>query len=142
MRLAFLMAFLLAASPVGAAAQTPAITIENAWIMTPPPGADVAGAYMMITSARPDRLLAVTCACAGEAALHEMSMQGGVMRMRQLRYGIALPARRAVTLSAAGLHVMLTELTAPLAEGQRVHLRLTFRDAGDIGVDAVVRRRQ
>jgi hypothetical protein len=138
MRAAILLLFTMAFAPL-AQAQT-ALTVENAWIMTPPPGASEAAAYVTIRSGPADRLLSVSCDCAARADLHEMSMNGAVMTMRPLRYGLATPANASLAFGPHGTHIMLTGLTAPLREGQSVPLRLTFRDAGAVTATAIVRR--
>jgi hypothetical protein len=141
MRAVLLVLLTLAFAPL-AQAQTRALSVENAWIMTPPPGATEAAAYLTIHSGPvADRLLSVSCECAARADLHEMLMNGAVMSMRPLRYGVATTANGTLVFGPHGVHIMLTELTAPLSEGQSVPLRLTFRDAGIVATTAIVRRR-
>ena len=136
--LALTFMFLFAAATLASAQ---AITVENAWIMTPAPTATEAGAYLTIRANAGDRLLSVACACAARAQLHEMRMDGAVMRMRTLPYGVTLAAGSALAMSPHGAHIMLVGLAPPLREGQTVPLRLTFRDAGVVEVVATVRRR-
>ena len=61
-----------------------------------------------------------------------MSMANGVMTMRPVADGIALPPGRKVTLSPGGYHIMLTGLKAPLKEGEMLHVTLKFEKAGDV----------
>ena len=129
----------LFAAAMPAAAQ--AITVENAWIMTPPPGATEASAFVTARAGADDRLLGVSCECAVRADLHEMSMTGSAMTMRPLRYGAAVSADAPLVMGPHGIHIMLTGVTAPLQQGQIVPLRLTFRDAGIVTANAEVRRR-
>jgi|CXWL01.1.fsa_nt_gi copper(I)-binding protein len=138
---AILLAILTMVVAPLAVAQSRALSVENAWIMTPSPGASEAAAYVTIRSGpAADRLLSVSCDCAARADLHEMSMNGAVMTMRLLRYGIAADANATLTFGPHGIHIMLVGLTAPLLEGQAVPLRLTFREAGVVTVAASVRR--
>ncbi|HCK83311.1 MAG TPA: hypothetical protein DHW63_01950 [Hyphomonadaceae bacterium] len=136
--LALTLMFLFAAA-TPAAAQ--AITVEIAWIMTPPPGASEASAFVTVRASADDRLLGVSCECAVRADLHEMSMNGSAMSMRPLRYGAPVFANAPLTMGPHGIHIMLTGITAPLRQGQFVPLRLTFRDAGIVTANAEVRRR-
>lgn len=132
-----LMFLLAAAAP--AAAQ--AITVENAWIMTPPPGASEASAFVTVRASADDRLLGVSCECAVRADLHEMSINGSAMSMRPLRYGAPVTVSAPLIMGPHGIHIMLTGITAPLQQGQVIPLRLTFRDAGIVTANAEVRRR-
>lgn len=139
MRALALAFLLLLVSP--AVAQTSRPRVEDAWIMTPPPGATEAAAYMLVRGARGDRLLSVSCECAARAELHDMRSQDGVMIMRALPYGMAPAPTGVLRLSPSGAHIMLVGLAAPLTDGARVPLRLTFRSAGVVPVTAIVRRR-
>jgi copper(I)-binding protein len=69
-----------------------------------------------------------------------MSMDGAVMRMRQIEGGLAAPAGATVTLSPGGMHLMFYGVTQPFAEGESIPVTLTFEHAGDIGVTLPVRR--
>ncbi len=136
--LALTLMFLLAAA-TPAAAQT--ITVENAWIMTPPPGVTEASAFVTVRASADDRLLGASCECAQRADLHEMNMSGSTMTMRPLRYGAPVSASAPLTMGPHGVHIMLTGVNAALQEGQIVPLRLTFRDGGIVTANAEVRRR-
>jgi copper(I)-binding protein len=61
--------------------------------------------------------------------IHEMKMEGDVMRMRALKDGLALPAGQAVELKPGGYHVMLMDLTAALPKDTSIPLTLVFKDA-------------
>lgn len=135
--IALLMVFSLAAPSVAQPAQ---IVVEDVWIMTPPPGATEAAAFVNVRSEGADRLLSVSCACAARAELHEMRMDGAAMSMRALRYGAPVSAATPLVMSNHGVHIMLVGLTGPLREGDTIPLRLTFQHAGVASVDAEVRR--
>ena len=66
---------------------------------------------------------------AGVAEVHEMKMDNGTMRMRELKDGLPLPARQTVELKPSGYHVMLMDLKQPLAKGATVPMTLRFEDA-------------
>jgi copper(I)-binding protein len=84
--------------------------------------------YMQLRSAEPATVVAVDSPL-GVAELHEMKMDGDVMRMRSLKR-LELPAGRTVHLSPAGAHIMLTGLKRALVKGDRVPLRLTVETGG------------
>jgi len=117
------------------------VRIEGAWARATAPGQTAAGAYMDLVSDTDAALVAVESA-AGRAELHQMSMDGGVMRMRPVAK-IDLPARKPVKLAPGGYHVMLLDIKQPLKAGDKVPLTLTIRGAGTalstIKVEAEVR---
>lgn len=79
-----------------------------------------------------DRLIAVKSAVAERVELHQMQMDGQVMRMREVP-AIALPARTEVNLRHGGAgthHLMLQGLKQPLKDGDRFDLELVFEKAG------------
>jgi len=131
---------LLAGTMAASAQADGALSVVDAWIMTPPAGAPTAAAYLRIANASdaPDRLLAVTSPRAGEVEMHDMSMNGAVMQMRPLRYGVTVPARGAYAFTPSSAHIMLMNVERPLASGESVPLRLTFQHAGVVEVTARV----
>jgi copper(I)-binding protein len=87
------------------------------------------GAFFTITSAKGGKLVSASTPVAGVAEIHEMSMDGSVMKMRALPNGLALPAGTAVSLKPGGYHVMLMDLKAPLKAGDTVDLTLVVQAA-------------
>ena len=65
-------------------------------------------------------------------------MADGIMKMRPVEGGIAVPAEGMAELKPGGLHVMLLGLAAPLAEGATIPVTLTFEKAGAITVEVPV----
>ena len=112
------------------------IAIKHPWTRATPKGAKVGGGYMTLINqgAQPDRLVAVSSSHAGKVELHEMTEQGGVMKMRPLPDGIALPSGATVTLAPGGLHAMMLDLKNGFAEGESVPARLVFEKAGPVDV--------
>jgi copper(I)-binding protein len=116
------------------------ITVEKAWARATPKGAAVGAAYLTIRNngAAPDRLTSGTADFAN-VEFHEMSMAGGVMKMRELKDGLVIPAHGAVTLSPGGNHIMFTGLKQPLVKGSVAKATLTFEHAGALPVEFGVR---
>ncbi|MCP2040292.1 copper(I)-binding protein [Neisseria sp. HSC-16F19] len=113
-------------------AQAPqGIQVEQAWARFTTPGMSMGGAFMDIHnhSGRDDELVAAETAVAQTVELHTHIHEQGVMRMRQLPGGIALPQGQTVRLQPGGLHLMLMGLQQPLKTGERVTVKLTFRHA-------------
>ena len=111
-----------------AAAQATAPTIENAWVRASVAGQRSTGAFMRIMSKEATQLVGVSSAVAGVAEVHEMKMDGDVMRMRPVP-ALDLPAGRPIELKPGGYHLMLQDLRQPVAAGAQVPLTLVFRNA-------------
>jgi len=127
------------ASANGAAAQSADIQIKDAWARATPGAAQTAAAYVTILSAVGDRLTAVSTPVAQKADLHNMTMDGSVMKMRQVD-AIDLPAGQTVTLKPGGYHIMLTGLAKPLKDGDTFPLTLTFDKASARDVTVAVQK--
>ena len=98
------------------------------------------GAYLTIDNqgSADDRLLRASSPAARDVQVHQMTMDSGVMKMRELQGGLAIAAKSKVTLQPSGYHLMLIGLDKPLVEGARVPLELTFQRAGTIKVEVAV----
>jgi copper(I)-binding protein len=119
------------------------IAIERPWARASAPGQTVGGGFMTILhqGATEDRLVSATTPIAREVQIHTMNMDGGVMRMRLVEGGLAIPAGGRVVLQPGGLHLMFMELSAPLAAGSTFPVTLRFANAGDIKVEFNVEAR-
>lgn len=113
-----------------------AIAVSNAWASATPPGASTGAGYLTISNgtAKAVRLTGGSSAAAENVELHEMSMDGDVMRMRPLPDGIEIPSGGSVEFGPGGKHLMLVGLKAPLVEGATVPVTLTFDGASPIEV--------
>jgi copper(I)-binding protein len=122
-----------------AIAQNGDVEIKDAWARATPGGAQAAAAYVTVVSPTGDRLTGVSTPAAKNADLHSMTMDGGVMKMRQVD-GIDLAAGQPVTLKPGGYHIMLTGLAKPLAAGDSFPLTLNFAKAGAREVTVAVQK--
>ena len=113
------------------------LTISGAFARATLPNAPVAGGFLTIVNAgnEADRLIAASTPVAGESQLHEMKMEGDVMKMAELANGIEVPAGATVTLAPGGLHLMFMQLKEPLVEGTKVPVTLTFEKAGTVEIE-------
>ena len=123
-----LLRALLLLTALGSASAWAQVKVEQAWARATVPGQKATGAFMKITATQATQLVAVATPVAGVAEVHEMKMEGGVMKMRAMQ-ALDLPAGQAVELKPGGYHLMLMDLKAPLAKDSSVALTLTFRDA-------------
>jgi periplasmic copper chaperone A len=110
--------------------------IEHPYATPSRPGPSTGAVYFRAiknNGAEPDRLLAARTPVAASVELHRMDMDGAVMRMRPVA-GIDLPGHTEILLrhgAGSGYHVMLQGLKAPLKEGDRFSVVLTFQRAGE-----------
>lgn len=118
--------------------QVAGIRAEQPWARATAPQQKVGGAYVMLTSPADDRLLGASSPIAGRAEVHEMQMDGTIMRMRELADGLALPAGKAVALAPGGYHIMLVDLKQPLVAGQVIPMQLRFQTAPPLDVQVKV----
>jgi hypothetical protein len=102
------------------------ITTSDAWGRATAPGQENGSVGVVITSKKDARLIAVSTPVAKTAEIHTMTMDNGVMQMRQLEF-LPLPAGQPVTLGPGGDHLMLFGLKHPLKEGDQIPLTLTVQ---------------
>jgi len=113
------------------------LSIEAPWTRATPGGAQVAGGYMKITNAgkETDRLVNGVFPHAARFEVHEMAVEGGVMKMRPLTKGLEIAPGQTVELKPGGYHVMFMGLKQGLKEGQSVKGTLMFEKAGTVEVE-------
>src|SRR5690606_22784808 len=104
------------------------VTIADAWARATVPQQKSSGAFMTLTASEDTRLVGVSSTAAGIAEIHEMKMEGNVMKMRPIE-ALALPAGQAVELRPGGYHLMLMQLPQPLEAGTTIPVSLSFEDA-------------
>ena len=110
-----------------------ALKIEHPWVRPTLSGQRTGAGYLGIhnSGSAADRLLGGSTPAAAAVEVHEMRMDGDVMRMRELK-ALELPAGKAVALAPGGLHLMLTGLKAPLKIGDKLSVKLRFEKAGEV----------
>jgi len=140
-RLCLLLALVALAGPALAqAVKLGALTVEQSYARVS--AARNGAAYLTIANAdgEPDRLVAVASPRAGKVEMHTMTMDGDIMRMRQVQ-DIEVPAKGKVEMRPGeGLHIMMIGLKAPLVAGERFPLSLEFARSGKIEVTVEVRK--
>lgn len=100
------------------------VTVSDPWVRATVPQQKATGAFMQITAAKGGKLVGATSPAAGVVEIHEMALEGNVMRMRAIP-GLALPAGKAVELKPGGYHIMLMDLKAPVPAGEPVRITLS-----------------
>ncbi len=116
------------------------LTLINAFSRATLPGAKVGGGYLKIDNAasEPDRLIGGSTPAAERVEVHEMTMNGNVMQMRQLENGLEIPAGGSAELAPGGLHLMFINIVKPLKEGDMIPVTLEFAKAGKVEVQFMV----
>ena len=114
------------------------LTLQHPW--TRATAGKVGAGYTIIVNngTTADQLASATTPAADKVEIHTMTMDGGVMKMRPLPEGIAIPAGGTAKLAPGGNHLMLIGLKAPLVEGTLVPLTLNFAKAGPVKVELKV----
>lgn len=119
-RLAIAMA--LVAAQWAAHAQT---TVKDPWVRGTVPQQKATGLFAQITSTTGGKLVSASSPVANIVEIHEMAMEGDVMKMRAVP-GVDLPAGRAVELKPGGYHVMLIDLKQTLQAGDTVPIQFVI----------------
>jgi copper(I)-binding protein len=142
-----LKSFLLAAALIGLAGSAfahdyklGALEIGHPWTRATPKGATLAAGYMKITNTgqETDRLVGGSADFAARLEIHEMAMEGGVMKMRSLPAGIEIKPGQTIELKPGGYHLMFPGLKQQLDKGQKVKGTLRFEKAGSVDVEYAV----
>jgi periplasmic copper chaperone A len=119
------------------------MVVAQPWSRPTPPVATVGAVYFSMTNVgrTADRLMAISTPIAGKVEMHESRKLQGMIQMRAVTSIECLPGQT-VKSEPGGLHVMLLDLTQPLAAGAQFPLLLRFRDAGTLTVQVQVGGRE
>ncbi len=112
------------------------LTITGAFTRAMLPKAQVAGGYLVIENkgSAPDRLLGGSTAAAKVVQVHQMKMEGDMMKMSEVEGGLEIPAGGKAELTPGGYHIMMMGVGTPFKEGECLELTLKFEKAGDVPV--------
>lgn len=146
-RLAFASALLITActpaaetgDAAGPAAAPAEVAVTGTWCRPTPEGRAMTACYASFNATTDDRLTVVQSPRAARSEIHAVSTEGGVMRMSEMEGGLPLPAGQAVALAPGGDHIMLMDVTVPLAEDDLVPLVFTFESGVQVAIEAPVR---
>ena len=146
----FLATLLLAFSMVGLCASANAhgfkageLTINHPYATPSLKGSKTGAAYIRSiknNGKQADQLISARTTVADSVELHQMHMEGDVMKMRPVA-GIDLPANAELRMmhdTPDGYHLMLMNLKQPLKDGDRFQLWLQFKNSGEREVTVYV----
>lgn len=122
------IAFALASLSLAAAAHAQ-VTVSDPWVRATVPQQKATGLFMHIDAAQDVKLVAGQSPVAGVVEIHEMVMEGDVMKMREIPGGLEIAKGRTMSLKPGGYHVMLMDLKAPLTKDSTVPVTLFFQNA-------------
>lgn len=116
------------------------IEISRPWTRATPPGAKVAGGFLTLknTGKDADRLIGGTFALSKRVEIHEMKVEDGIMRMKELADGLEIAPGASVELKPGSYHVMFMGLTGSPKVGTPVSGTLKFAKGGEVAVDFAV----
>lgn len=80
----------------------------------------------------PRSIISASSSYAERVELHTMSMDDGIMTMRESENGFTIPAKKNFNLNKNGDHFMLMQLKQPLQKGDQVDLKIVLNDSTEI----------
>jgi hypothetical protein len=117
--------FVLGALALAAQLASAQTTVKEPWVRGTVAQQKATGAFMQLTSAQGGKLVSARSPVAGIVEIHEMAMDGNVMKMRAVS-GVELPAGKSVDLKPGGYHVMLLDLKQQMKDGDSVPITLVI----------------
>lgn len=130
-----------AVEPAAQDAAPAGIAVQDPWAAQTPGGVDVSAGYLVITNGgdADDQLISASSPRASRVEIHEMAMDGAVMRMRPVD-ALVVPAHGQTELGPGGQHLMFFGVTQPFVQGETVEVHLVFATAGEVVVSLPVRQ--
>ena len=112
------------------------LEISQPWTRATPATAQSAGGFLTVTNkgTTPDRLISARSTVSDKVEVHEVRMDGNVMKMRELEKGLEIAPGATVMLKPGGYHIMFMGLKAPIAKDSEVPVTLVFEKAGSIDI--------
>jgi hypothetical protein len=117
------------------------ISVVDAYARSASPMAKTGAAFVVIENrtGQEDRLIDVASPAAKRVELHtHLENAQGVMSMKHVKEGFALPAGGMIKMQRGGAHVMFMGLTEPFEQGKKIPLTLTFEKAGKVEIEVPV----
>ncbi|SFM02605.1 copper chaperone PCu(A)C [Marinobacter zhejiangensis] len=117
------------------------VTVDHPWARPTPAVAPVHGAvYFSVTNRRevPVVLDGASTPLTDHASIHQTRDVDGTLRMESVEGGLAIQPGESISFEPGGYHVMLMNMEAPLTEGEKFPLTLTFQGGESILLDVWV----
>jgi copper(I)-binding protein len=116
------------------------LEIVHPWARATLKGSDVADGFLKIINhgTAPDKLIAVSVEFAKTGQIHDMKMDGDVMKMQELTEGLEIPAGATVELKPKSLHLMFVGVNQELLPDTMMDGELTFEKAGKVKIEFMI----
>lgn len=101
------------------------VTVNEPWVRATIASQKATGAFMNLSAASSARLVSAKSPAANIVEIHEMVMEGNLMKMRAIP-GIEIPAGQTLNLKPGSYHVMLIDLKQQIKAGDTVPITLVF----------------
>ena len=117
------------------------VEVKGAWLRALPPTMNTTAAYMTLknNSEEKDQLLSIHTPLANKVEVHDSVMKDGMMFMQRAD-NLSVPANGTLRLAPRGLHAMVMGIKQTPKVGESVPLILTFKNAGEVKVNAEVKK--
>ena len=117
------------------------LVIENIWIREAPPTVKVLAGYMTLKNPT-DQDITLSCAespAFEDVMFHKTEISDGIAKMRHAEE-IVIPAHSSFELTPGDHHLMLVGRKELLKEGDKVNIKLIFKNIDDHNVSAMVKK--
>lgn len=102
-------------------------SVTSAWVRLSAVAGNPAAAYFEIAGGSvADRLMSVSSPLAVRAELHDMTMDGAMMKMAEIEGGVETPRGATLSFAPEGKHVMLFDVSPQASAGRKMPLSFTF----------------
>lgn len=110
------------------------IRIDRAYARATAPGQPSGAVYLTLENKgkQSEKLLSAASPAAQSTEIHTMSMEGNVMKMREVAEIELKPEVKIIMKPGDGYHIMLIGLKQPLKAGDKLPLTLQFQKAGAV----------
>ena len=112
------------------------LKFESGWIRVTSSGHPMTAGYISISNngSKDFVLMSVSSSIAKMVELHETTFHNNVMKMRELKDGIKIPANGIIHLKPKGLHMMFKELKTKIKEAKKYKVKFTFKNGSGVEV--------
>jgi copper(I)-binding protein len=138
--LSFILSLGISTPAIGADFTAGNIVIGHPYARATVPGQPSGGAYFSIENKgkETDTLKSISSSIAKSTELHAMTMDGNIMKMREVGSVDIKPSEKIVMQPGGGYHIMLIGLNKPLKNGDHFPMTLTFAKGGKIVINVDV----
>ena len=118
------------------------LKFESGWIRVTSSDHPLTAGYITISNmgSKDFVLMSVSSAFAKMVELHETKFRNNVVKMRELKNGVKIPANSTIHLKPKGLHLMFKGLTTTIKEAEKYKVKFIFMNGSGVEVTMVGKR--